>query len=470
MSSADGCQTKRSIESSAEPNSPETKHWPYVGWVPTVNGRLSFRHLGDTRHPEESIFANLDLDSGRLVIAYQKRPLSDILLPKIIQRALNLSGDFWFVLTGRTNGTPLAADRIDGTIWIFKTKEDWRRNANKVVRASIRDVNELRYSQNSQIDALATLAFDMACSTLAIEADIKVEFQLERDGQGRFNYPQFREQAIETASTDFAKRDGHNLRKWVADQSYFFLRDIGHAHQHHHPYSDTILILQDADIEDVQWRKNIVYSLHYAIIRFKRDADVRSTWRAVGILAYCRSFEECCKRRIPELDLPAFNEKPLLMSLNAKANEITIAEQEVSNQQNTRFAKAGTLRAIATAIIAVIIAVLAILIQPRISKDEQGTFPNLYAASTFAADNSFSLLGLGGVFLMFIWILTHNGWVTHSRAGRSILEAAYIRRWPSIIGLFIAAALGAIVTLWSFRSAVMDAYNSIKDFVSLLAN
>ncbi|WP_141713396.1 hypothetical protein [Bradyrhizobium elkanii] len=459
--------TNPSTESSAE-----KANYPYVGWIPTVNGRLSFRHIGDTRHPSESICANLDLTGGRIIVAYQRRPLSDILFPRLIHRVRNISGDFWFALTARSNASPLLADRVCGTIWIYKTKEDWRQKADSHVRTSIREISAQRFSYSVDREALANLAYDRACSTMAATADIAIEFELHRDGEAVLATPSFREAALEEASVKFAKDAGHDLQKWVADQGYFFLRDMAHMHQHHEPYSDTILILQDRDAADTQWRKNIIYSLHYAIIRFKRDADIRATWRAMGILAYCSSFALCCQRRLGTrfVGFPEFNEIALGNSLQAKANEILVAEQSFANEQSRRFAHASTVRTIAIAVTAIVIAVLAILIQPRISDTEKGAFPKLFAASTFAADNFLSFVGLSFIVLAVTWVTTHGDWVTKTPSGRSILEASYVRRWPSAVGLILSATIIGISGCVLFWPVVRDIVETATEFLALLSH
>ncbi len=162
MKSAADSQTKPSIESSVEGDIPDYRERPYVGWIPTVNGRLSFRHIGDTRHPTESIVANLDTDGARLIVAYQRRPLSDILFPSIIHWYRDISGEFWFALTAKSNESALLADRVSGKIHIFKSKEDWRAHANQAVRAQIREINRLRFSSDADTPTLATLAYDRA--------------------------------------------------------------------------------------------------------------------------------------------------------------------------------------------------------------------------------------------------------------------------------------------------------------------
>ena len=465
-------QTKHSTESSADADPCLPRLWAsYVGWIPTVNGRLSFRHIGDSRHPTESICANLDLSNGRLIIAYQRRPLSDVLFPRIIHPYRGLSGDFWFVIAARTKAAAIDADAVSGQVFVYKSKDDWRSKADQKVRAHIAEINAQRFSLDNQRNQLAELSFDRATAVASNTADISVSFEILRDGTIFVSQPVFAEQALEEASVAFANASGLDLRSWVSNQVYFFLRDVSHNHQHHEPTSDNILVLQDYDASnDLEWRKKIIFSLHYAIIRFKRDdLSEQASYRALGILAYCKSFAMCCKTKLKDKfdNAPIFNEEALQLSLTAKANEISSRLQAIANIQTANMARASTLRTIALGIFAIIVAVIAILIQPRINEKDKATFPNLYEASTIAAENFFSFLQLGLLIVVVTWIYTHSDWAASTRTGRALLEASYIRKGRAVT-LFLASAAALVAGgLWKFRAAVIDSYESLRDLISL---
>lgn len=462
-------RTKRSTGSSADLQ--RQKRWSYVGWIPTVNGRLSFRHIGDTRHPSESIYANLDLPDGRVILAYQRRPLSDVLFPQIIHPYNDITGDFWFVLMGRSNADPIEADLITGKVAIYKSKEDWRTKADQKVRFHVGDINAQRFSLDPDRAEQVKLSFDRATEIVRSTADILLEFEIQRDGTIYCSKPSFAENALEAASVEFAQSEGLDLRRWVADQCYFFLRDASHTHQHHEPTSDTILILQDyLQDDDVEWRKRIVFSLQYAIIRFKRDdLNEQASHRALGILAYCRSFKACCdeKKKNDYSTFPSFNDDALELSLTAKANEISARLQAIANLQSKQMARASALRTIALAFFAIIVAIIAILIQPRINPEDKLTFPTLYKASTFAADNFFSFIGMGAIIVIVTWVLTHSEWTTSTRTGRALLEAAYVEKSKFVAGAFVAAGMVALGSGWLFWSAVKDAFEALREFVVL---
>src|SRR5690349_21101683 len=86
--------------------SSDNSRYAYVGWIPTANGRLSFRHIGETRHPTPSKYANVATTRDRIVLAYQRRNLSDSVFRTITDRVSSRSGDFWFAVSARSTAAP----------------------------------------------------------------------------------------------------------------------------------------------------------------------------------------------------------------------------------------------------------------------------------------------------------------------------------------------------------------------------
>jgi hypothetical protein len=133
-------------------------------------------------------------------------------------------------------------------------------------------------------------------------------------------------------------------------------------------------------------------------------------------------------------------------------------------------AKAATSRTIALALVAILIAGIAILIQPRISAQEKDDFPLLFQVSTFAADNFFSFLGLSAVILSVTWITTaFNMRVSNRRLAHSLLEAAYVRRREAIVVFLIGAAVAIGFTGWFFWPAVSSVIETLLEFFSLFS-
>ena len=174
-------------------------------------------------------------------------------------------------------------------------------------------MNELRLRSGDYSD-LGILYDEVEANTRSL-ADVQIDFQLFRDGELRVWTPTFTDEDLARNSEAYAASRGVSFVKWAADQAYFFLRDLCHAHQHHSPSVDTILILQDwLGYGDVTWRNNILYSLNHYIIRLRRSLHSEDLHRANGVSAYARSFLALSDRREPSKPTAPFNIEATEMS------------------------------------------------------------------------------------------------------------------------------------------------------------
>lgn len=431
------------------PDPPSPAEFPFAGWVPTANGRLSFRHVGESRNPTESRYANVTTDSTRLVVAYQHRPLSDALFQWLIHPLQHLDGSFYFVLTARSEETPGHTEELFGTISIYKSHLDWRAFGRPAIRERVRDINLLVHSFVPNRDALTEALFEDCERELAQTADIEIKYRLFRTGEVYFENPSFKDSVLAQESNEYAAAQGQDFNKWIADQSYFFLRDITHTHQHHAPSSDTMLMLhyrddpteEDDTDGDIGWRRNIVYSLNHHIIRAKRFADSISLFQAMGVLAYCKSFKGICTERfemgIP--GLPQFNDDALLDSLRARVDErMALATQEATNAQ-IQISRAANWRLFVLAFITLVIAMMAIVVTPFISANK-----TLESVGQFCSENLLTIVMILFFLLLFVWALTQNSWQVKYQIGRDLLEFSNVRR-TMFIGIYFALAVVILV-------------------------
>ncbi|WP_126401346.1 hypothetical protein [Blastochloris tepida] len=440
---------------------------PYIGWIPTVNGRLSFRHIGEARHPAESYYANVSTKDFRFILSCQKRLLSDLLFKDIVHYLCGISGEFWFVFAADPVEGPRSADELRGAIYIYKSKSDWiaENSGNSIVRPAISELNELRFLTDPHRQAASQIRMADALSKLDKTSDIKIQFKLTRTGEIGFSKPYFRDADLRLASVDYAKYFDQDFDKWIADQAYFFIRDICHAHQHHGADSDTILILQERGPGDIEWRKNIIYSLHYAIIRMKRCPDPGAFHRSIGIHAYCRSFSEICRAALLEKysEMPHFNDDALLQSLEGRASELLSHSQTQLGTKSLDVARAAGIRSFTLSFFAIVIAIAAILIQPRINSEDRAHFAALNRLSDLAAEHFGSLIGLCFIFTTVTWVWTHRGWTTKMQFSRDILEASNVRRTRSIF-LILLISISITITSIAFSPlAVAGIFKMISD-------
>jgi hypothetical protein len=340
----------------------------------------------------------------RYVVAFQRRNLSDSAFRAITDFLYGVNGDFWFALTATSTGAPQELHAaITGTVYIFKSKHDWRSGAAGAVRPAIDDLNSFRLSLDADRDEQIEARFDSAVANLDQHADITLDFELRRAGEVYFTQPAFRDADLAFASRDFAATGGHDFDKWIADQSYFFLRDLVHEHQHHAPHVDTILTLQRRTTDEHAWRRNVLFSLHFYVISARRTRRPIMLVQALGVLAYCQSFVGICKTAgCQDHDIPQFEVAAIEASLRAQIEE----QAHIRKAAESWGQRIWNARLALIAVLAPILAMIAVFVQPRIGTDEGiRRFPGLNKASDFFSDHFGRMLGL--VVLVFIgrWAL-----------------------------------------------------------------
>jgi hypothetical protein len=436
--------------------------------VPTANGRLSFRHVGESRNPTDARYANVTTESIRLVLAFQHRPLSDILFQRILHMALDLDGSFYFALSAQSIGVPGETDELRGLIYIYKSKADWKEKGRPSIRERVNAINSLLNSLDPDRMAKMAFLFQEADVDLKRTADVSINFRLFRNGEVYFCQPEFQDKQLEGASTEYAAARGHDFLKWIADQGYFFLRDITHRHQHHTPSSDTILILQYRLTDDVRWRRNIIYSLYHYIIQAKRFNNTASLLQAIGIVAYCKSFKGICTERFRDglPGLPNFNDEALLISLKARADEWTAQANDRATDAMIRISRAANWRLFALAFAGVLTAVLVMFVQPLI---EKGGNTKLRAMSDFAADNAVSAMAAIILFLLFVWALTQSDWQIKTQVGRDILEFSNVRKLLLISAYAVAGVVVIVIAGFLAEPAISDLKHTFAAFLALLS-
>jgi hypothetical protein len=386
--------------------------FPYAGWIPTANGRLSFRHIGETRNPSRSIYANVatGASSRRYILGYQRRNLSDSTFRPIVDFLCGLSGDFWFVIAAQSTASPSSIlGDVDGVVLIFKSKADWRRGPEQAIRNSIQKMNGARLSLDAHRDQDVEDAFQSGRNEAWTKADIAIKFSLVRSGEIYVSKPDFKDAELAYASKDFAERCGHDFEKWIADQGYFFMRDVAHRHQHHSPAVDTILILQKRTTDHFAWRRQVIFSLHYYIISARRTQECLQLIQATGVLAYCRAFVGICSRLPGAESLPVFEDPAIEASLSSQIQAI----QERDRNLHDRATIISNERVLAVALLAPALALLGVFVQPRIGgTDNAKDFPRLNAVSDFIANNLGELVG--ALCLLYV-VVVFFSWARHSK-------------------------------------------------------
>ena len=298
----------------------------YIGWVPTVSGRLSFRIIGRTDFPERAYRENEVYKEKRIIVVSQMRYLGDNLFVDLINNILPRArykfsdkGYFMFSFIGECD-LNTDGDRLIGYCFVSMFPKSKK----------MRDIKGVtRYMRDTLIFLDMSLErLDYAFGLYGFSPVFFSKVCLHRSGIIQFT---------ELSPID---KDGKKLNDkdyhFIANHMYFFIRDISHKHKHHDPSADTMLTLYEVD-NNGNWARNILYSLYYNIIEMSRKAkqDVGARgYQGKGILSYATSFKNVIKRLFPmyERAVDMHNDASILMSL-----ESDISKSEIDNRSKINY-------------------------------------------------------------------------------------------------------------------------------------
>lgn len=333
----------------------------YIGWIPTAGCRLSFSVIGYTYYPKRAVTANVADSHTRAIICFQRRFLSDSAIPTeflrrfVSESFFRLSSDFWFVCYANAgNNAQSINDPLKGTVLVFESKEYWKKSK-KAVKKHI--ISLLDYKTDSEIP-LTTFynkKIEPEIDNNTYYALASADFEIARDGVCTLNLSvkkEIPEESIERMKTKSEIRSEEAIRHALSAQIFFFLKDISHIHQHHHPKTDTVVDLYK-HTNSFDWMAYTLRALYRKVLDFKRNKEEGATESSKGMLAYISAFEKVCANRLKPIDLENLPQKE-----NNLLQESISATKEKSDTKLAESTKRGESRK--TTLFSIILALLAI--------------------------------------------------------------------------------------------------------------
>jgi hypothetical protein len=202
-----------------------------------------------------------------------------------------------------------------------------------------------------------------------------------------------------------------HIRHVLAAQLFFFLRDIGHRHQHHDPNTDTIVDLYEStDQDDFYWKLRTLYALYRKIIVFKRVRERALYASSLGVLAYARTFRKIATANASEEEaarLPYFFDENVVASINA-------ADMDEERRQSHRLASQGIVREMTLAALAILIAAIGVFQVTEYKVPVRPSDSLYFVAEMIITQPILSLVVVGvfiWAFLAFLgrWDVTRSG-------------------------------------------------------------
>jgi hypothetical protein len=333
----------------------------FVGWIPNVAGRLSFSHIGASRFPKKCLTENTGNRLGRRVAIAQQRPLSDWLLPNWYHHFLYSSSAKWrflFIATTKSDRFDQIA-RLEGEVFALED-EDWIRlqeiNGEPSTLQDVFKIKIMRWARSSRSDSENDESLpDHLISTLREQSLFTFSAKIRRSGICWIqpNYFAGDVSFSEDYLDEYRTATSSDVR-YLANQVFFFLKDISHAHRHHPPGSDTITEVGTIDKRQ-SWAIDTHYRIHRKIVEMRRSKDPKVLYGALGILAYITAFKKAIEAGKSESQILNLRKKLAPLSYNNSEIESSIkATLEVMKWKQTQ----GNI--IRTAVPALILSLMAV--------------------------------------------------------------------------------------------------------------
>jgi hypothetical protein len=324
----------------------------YLGWIPTPLGLILFRRFGEGISPKPSEHGSVVTDGVRRIIAFQERPGSDRQLDPLPKPPM------WFVLLAEgADNSGAGNDRMVGEVFVFKTREDWghRSDPGSPMGQTVQAIT--RFNQLASVDdnSQAMEIYSDLRRVLGWRADAIIDYCLQCNGVVTVGDPCLRDPVLAERSSADAEGLGQSFRVALANQGYFFIRDMAHRHQHHDASSDMLLTLQAAPhnlTASEQWKLNIILSLDRFVDDQYRTGDLYSLTRALGVLAYRDSYLRISKIHSNNLPKP----EQLRQSIEAQIEGHGLHQHPMS------------IAGLRFAILALTLTIFGTFVQPKISQ------------------------------------------------------------------------------------------------------
>ena len=305
----------------------------FVGWVPTITGRLSFSRIGASGGSHRAYICNRLGSDGGFAYGSEKRLSRDGPLPDFIMGMFGrISATHFFVelevepcSLPDSSGAPAALPawrmdtrgKISGTVImvvggfldapnVHKCSGAARKKARYGDSPAASDLIKLKSEVRADIASLwsnllttfhntpgNSVAFTRASVNIdrTGRCDISVEPADLYSTNGVRELQQARANA-QINDVDFtASNEVHTASSIAARQIFFFLRDLTHRHYHHRPHYDLATTVYEADPDDQVWRRETHYGLMRMAIAQRRENDARTYKQSLGITAYAEAFQ-----------------------------------------------------------------------------------------------------------------------------------------------------------------------------------
>jgi hypothetical protein len=322
--------------------------------------------------------------------------------------------------------------------------------------------------EQSKLEEKVIAAIKLASARLQRHADVSCRIILKRPGEVILSHLMPKRPEFLEMQEDLRVYANIDISDLIAAQFYYFLRDITHTHQHHHQSTDTILSVYKS-ANDIDWRKNVLFSLYNHIIARKRTTSLSESIDALGILAYARAFYQSSQNKLTARNLwtahranfPTFLDERLTESINA-------AVRRLENQDRAKYERRQALWHKKINWLGIFIAVSALLYE--FGGHEAIENARMACYVKVARTNLFAVIFLLLPLYIFFSVLWGNRDILQWRWTRAVIRMTMA--FPRSISIALFLSIGSLVVplTWNyFVNAAIESGAPIESAKYLLS-
>ncbi|MCF8470311.1 MAG: peptidoglycan-binding protein [Parvibaculum sp.] len=229
-----------------------------------------------------------------------------------------------------------------GQMFILDRKNIWPQRVREHVRQARDQLQAYQYTADSpSIEDHFGSSTEEVKRVCSINCYFQASFSLHRSGVVDLFVDSEMQVSDQAPSLPTEQAHRTHVQHILAAQLFFFLKDIGHRHQHHDARTDTIVDLYDVSDEgnDLNWRLGTLYSIYRRIISNKRMRSVNAHFSSLGLLAYAKAFKHVCMEQLPPWlhgRLPTFYDDALEESVRASELDMEHKSRVKQERSETR--------------------------------------------------------------------------------------------------------------------------------------
>ncbi len=425
----------------------------FRSWLPTVTGRLSFSSFGHSLHPSPTEYTNRAAADERCLVCSQGRIGIDATIPLSLAQAIwDRDGDLVYVALCKAVAIgQRRQEALTGHVFIVQRKVAWQ-EAEQIVEALRRLLaSYVDPERSGQLSTFIENEWDNCIRELKRRCAFEVEVEICRSGKTTITVDEESLTNPNRPSLGNTRQLQERFAHRLAAQVFYFLRDIGHHHQHHDPTTDTIVDLFRFDgSDDFSWREQVLYNIYRTIIQYKRNPQNKQFHECLGLLAYASTFQEVSKQ---ELDPTTAQQLPYFHAIGLERSLSSM--QAVSQLANERAVRRNAiLQNIILWVVGFVISVIGLLQVTETKIEEPSAMLRLFGR--FAVQSTEYLAGMVG-FAILATVMLHSETRFNPKKWRVVINLVRtVSAWPKSLsgGFFVLIGFLVLALLYWVVQAV----------------